>query len=294
MWASSRCSWLFKACCVAFQNKTKINLINWKNKTKTWMMGRRKKQRGSSPFNKMNQVVKIQNGCSLLWCVHRSWPILLCRMSEWSAECGTGNSNFLYIVNEKAFIVASAPTVILHSGLHACAVSPGVKNILPITTAKVPIVKFYHVRTGLEGDISLYNTLVGAPLASLPLPVQSPPSWWDTPSTVLSRLCTTHTSWLRTQPSTGGWRSFVTSWRFLPKWASFPLRLSARLSPHSASDGFLSPLPPPDVRHRRCVSWQPVVVRLHTHGALLPAAEEPSCYPCAPRGTEEQVLHTPF
>uniref|UniRef100_A0A8D0A2K8 Terminal uridylyl transferase 7 n=1 Tax=Sander lucioperca TaxID=283035 RepID=A0A8D0A2K8_SANLU len=33
------------------------------------------------------------------------------------------------------------------------------KNILPITTAKVPIVKFYHVRTGLEGDISLYNTL---------------------------------------------------------------------------------------------------------------------------------------
>ncbi|KAF7665456.1 hypothetical protein LDENG_00143220 [Lucifuga dentata] len=35
----------------------------------------------------------------------------------------------------------------------------GLKNILPITTAKVPIVKFYHVRTGLEGDISLYNTL---------------------------------------------------------------------------------------------------------------------------------------
>uniref|UniRef100_A0A668SFL3 CCHC-type domain-containing protein n=1 Tax=Oreochromis aureus TaxID=47969 RepID=A0A668SFL3_OREAU len=38
---------------------------------------------------------------------------------------------------------------------------PGLRNILPITTAKVPIVKFYHVRTGLEGDISLYNTLVG-------------------------------------------------------------------------------------------------------------------------------------
>lgn len=36
---------------------------------------------------------------------------------------------------------------------------PGLKNILPITTAKVPIVKFYHVQTGLEGDISLYNTL---------------------------------------------------------------------------------------------------------------------------------------
>ncbi|KAL0979932.1 hypothetical protein UPYG_G00191750 [Umbra pygmaea] len=35
----------------------------------------------------------------------------------------------------------------------------GLRNILPITTAKVPIVKFYHVRTSLEGDISLYNTL---------------------------------------------------------------------------------------------------------------------------------------
>ena len=35
-----------------------------------------------------------------------------------------------------------------------------VYNVLPITTAKVPIVKFKHVRTQLEGDISLYNTLV--------------------------------------------------------------------------------------------------------------------------------------
>ncbi|XP_018425750.1 PREDICTED: terminal uridylyltransferase 7 [Nanorana parkeri] len=35
----------------------------------------------------------------------------------------------------------------------------GLRNILPITTAKVPIVKFFHVRSGLEGDISLYNTL---------------------------------------------------------------------------------------------------------------------------------------
>uniref|UniRef100_A0A8C5LWS9 RNA uridylyltransferase n=1 Tax=Leptobrachium leishanense TaxID=445787 RepID=A0A8C5LWS9_9ANUR len=33
------------------------------------------------------------------------------------------------------------------------------RNILPITSAKVPIVKFYHARSGLEGDISLYNTL---------------------------------------------------------------------------------------------------------------------------------------
>ncbi|XP_078424228.1 terminal uridylyltransferase 7-like [Cetorhinus maximus] len=36
---------------------------------------------------------------------------------------------------------------------------PGLKSILPITTAKVPIVKFFHIRSGLEGDISLYNTL---------------------------------------------------------------------------------------------------------------------------------------
>lgn len=36
----------------------------------------------------------------------------------------------------------------------------GLRNILPITTAKVPIVKFEHRQSGLEGDISLYNTLV--------------------------------------------------------------------------------------------------------------------------------------
>ncbi|KAM9251330.1 terminal uridylyltransferase 7 isoform 2-T2 [Cariama cristata] len=36
---------------------------------------------------------------------------------------------------------------------------PGLRNVLPITTAKVPIVKFFHVRSGLEVDISLYNTL---------------------------------------------------------------------------------------------------------------------------------------
>ncbi|XP_031426923.1 terminal uridylyltransferase 7 [Clupea harengus] len=35
----------------------------------------------------------------------------------------------------------------------------GLKNIIPIITAKVPIVKFCHVKTGLEGDISLYNRL---------------------------------------------------------------------------------------------------------------------------------------
>lgn len=36
----------------------------------------------------------------------------------------------------------------------------GLRNILPITTAKVPIVKFEHRPSGLEADISLYNTLV--------------------------------------------------------------------------------------------------------------------------------------
>ncbi|KYO20715.1 terminal uridylyltransferase 7 isoform X1 [Alligator mississippiensis] len=35
----------------------------------------------------------------------------------------------------------------------------GLRNVLPITTAKVPIVKFIHARSGLEVDISLYNTL---------------------------------------------------------------------------------------------------------------------------------------
>ncbi|CAG5862954.1 unnamed protein product [Menidia menidia] len=35
----------------------------------------------------------------------------------------------------------------------------GLRNILPITTAKVPIVKFEHRLSCLEGDISLYNTL---------------------------------------------------------------------------------------------------------------------------------------
>lgn len=34
------------------------------------------------------------------------------------------------------------------------------RQIIPITTAKVPIVKFYHPSTQLEGDISLYNLLV--------------------------------------------------------------------------------------------------------------------------------------
>uniref|UniRef100_A0A8C5H4F1 Terminal uridylyltransferase 7-like n=1 Tax=Gouania willdenowi TaxID=441366 RepID=A0A8C5H4F1_GOUWI len=54
------------------------------------------------------------------------------------------------------------------SDLDICMVLEGketvdvkLKNITAITTAKVPIVKFCHVHTGLEGDISLYNTLVG-------------------------------------------------------------------------------------------------------------------------------------
>jgi len=44
-----------------------------------------------------------------------------------------------------------------------------VYNVLAITTAKVPIVKFKHARTQLEGDISLYNTLVSdSPLVIFP------------------------------------------------------------------------------------------------------------------------------
>nr|XP_034350566.1 terminal uridylyltransferase 7-like [Arvicanthis niloticus] len=35
----------------------------------------------------------------------------------------------------------------------------GLRDILTITTAKVPIVKFFHLRSGLEVDISLHNTL---------------------------------------------------------------------------------------------------------------------------------------
>ncbi|CAH1773302.1 unnamed protein product [Owenia fusiformis] len=35
----------------------------------------------------------------------------------------------------------------------------GLYQVVPITTAKVPIVKFKHRRSQLEGDISLYNTL---------------------------------------------------------------------------------------------------------------------------------------
>lgn len=48
--------------------------------------------------------------------------------------------------------------VLIHSPAAA-----GLRNILPITTAKVPIVKFEHRQSGLEGDISLYNTLVSGP-----------------------------------------------------------------------------------------------------------------------------------
>ncbi|EGW01115.1 Terminal uridylyltransferase 7 [Cricetulus griseus] len=47
------------------------------------------------------------------------------------------------------------PRVICDVGL----LMHGLRNILPITTAKVPIVKFFHLRSGLEVDISLYNTL---------------------------------------------------------------------------------------------------------------------------------------
>lgn len=36
---------------------------------------------------------------------------------------------------------------------------PGLKNLLIISSAKVPIIKFEHAESKLEGDISLYNIL---------------------------------------------------------------------------------------------------------------------------------------
>ncbi|XP_024134004.1 terminal uridylyltransferase 4 isoform X2 [Oryzias melastigma] len=53
-------------------------------------------------------------------------------------------------LNGKEIIEGLAKVLKKHAGL---------RNILPITTAKVPIVKFEHRQSGLEGDISLYNTL---------------------------------------------------------------------------------------------------------------------------------------
>ena len=37
--------------------------------------------------------------------------------------------------------------------------NPDFKDVIGITQAKVPIVKFVHIQSDLEGDISLYNTL---------------------------------------------------------------------------------------------------------------------------------------
>lgn len=100
------------------------------------------------------------------------------------------------------------------------------------------------------------------------------------------------------QPLTGGWRSSVMSWRFLPKWVWFsPLnQRSCYRSTVILFHLYLSCIfiifdfPFIDVRHRGCFSWQPLIVCLHPHGALLPPAEEPSCYPCAPRGTNNKCF----
>ena len=45
----------------------------------------------------------------------------------------------------------------------------GIRNIQPITSAKVPIVKFYHGPTRVEADISLYNVLAQENTAMLRL-----------------------------------------------------------------------------------------------------------------------------
>lgn len=41
-----------------------------------------------------------------------------------------------------------------------------------------------------------------------------------------------------------------------------------------------------DVWHRGCLSWQPLLLRLHPHGAVLSPAEKPTRDTCASRGTE--------
>lgn len=41
--------------------------------------------------------------------------------------------------------------------------------------------------------------------------------------------------------------------------------------------------------HRGCFPWQPVVLRLHPHGAVLSPAEESTSYPCAARGTDDEI-----
>ncbi|KAG7236638.1 hypothetical protein INR49_000654, partial [Caranx melampygus] len=72
------------------------------------------------------------------------------------SQSPTGTSHILMTnppvlkLNCKEIIEGLAKVLKKHTGL---------RNILPITTAKVPIVKFEHRQSGLEGDISLYNTL---------------------------------------------------------------------------------------------------------------------------------------
>lgn len=44
----------------------------------------------------------------------------------------------------------------LQDKLKKCGV---LSNLVPITTAKVPILKFHHTQSELEGDISIYNIL---------------------------------------------------------------------------------------------------------------------------------------
>uniref|UniRef100_A0A8C7FSZ8 Terminal uridylyl transferase 7 n=1 Tax=Oncorhynchus kisutch TaxID=8019 RepID=A0A8C7FSZ8_ONCKI len=99
---------------------------------------------------------------------------------------------------------------------------PGLRNILPITTAKVPIVKFYHARTGLEGDISLYNTLVRGTHTWLVMweqeAVTEPFLKNKSFSLLAIRPYTTHVCWLRTLPSTSESRCCVMSRRCLPRY----------------------------------------------------------------------------
>lgn len=46
--------------------------------------------------------------------------------------------------------------------------------------------------------------------------------------------------------------------------------------------------------HRGCFPWQPVILRLYPHGAVLSPAEEPTSYPCAARGTNHKIKDWTF
>lgn len=109
----------------------------------------------------------------------------------------------------------------------------GLRNILPITTAKVPIVKFEHRQSGLEGDISLYNTLVSVSRSCLQCSIKC----LNVPFFLLTllndllwtgRLCRLNTTlgcWLRMQHWIQGCNSWDIQWRSSLRWSYSSLRM---------------------------------------------------------------------